>query len=78
MKIASNPHPIVLVTATRREMQAVLGAHAQGLSLALNTPEQMSWDLRPLIILITGIGLVNAAMALGSLLGQKKNSWEGC
>ncbi len=77
MKIVSTPHPVVLITATRREMQAVLGAHAQGLSLALNTPEQISWGPRPVIILITGIGLVNAAMALGSLLGQKKGQLKG-
>jgi futalosine hydrolase len=77
MKNLSKSRPIVLITATRREMQAVLSAHAQGLSLALNAPMQISWGARSLILLITGIGLVNAAMALGALLGQRKGTLGG-
>jgi len=66
-----NNQPIALVTATRKEMQAVLGGRVQGLALKVNNPEKFMWGSRPLTLLITGIGPVNAALALGHLLGGK-------
>lgn len=69
-KDLNNQH-IALVTATRKEMQAVLGGRTQGLALRVNHPEKFMWGPRPVILLITGIGPVNAALALGLLLGKK-------
>ena len=62
--------PIALVTATRREMQAVLGARGQGVSLKLTRPYELAWGPRTLLLVITGIGMVNAAMALGRLAAR--------
>ena len=59
--------PIALVTATRREMQAVLGERGQSVPLRFNVPQEILWEDKPLVLLITGIGPVNAAMALGGL-----------
>ncbi|MBS3778932.1 MAG: hypothetical protein KGY41_00910, partial [Desulfovermiculus sp.] len=53
-----NNHPIALVTATRKEMQTVLGGRTEGLALRVNHPEKFMWGPRPLTILITGIGPV--------------------
>lgn len=63
--------PIALVTATRKEMHAVLGCGAQGLPMQVNCGQEYRFGLRTLLLLITGIGPVNAAMALGKLVGQK-------
>jgi futalosine hydrolase len=51
-------------------MQAVLGARAQGVFLGLNRPHELAWGPRTLLLVITGIGMVNAAMALGRLAAR--------
>ncbi|MFO7878014.1 MAG: futalosine hydrolase [Desulfovermiculus sp.] len=61
--------PLALVTATRKEMQAVLGHRVQGLSLGGNRPQQIKWGSKLLLLVITGIGPVNAALSMGRLLG---------
>jgi len=71
MDTHSTGQPIALVTATGKEMHAVLGSRAQGLPMKVNCVQEVTWGLRTLLLLITGIGPVNAAMALGKLVGQK-------
>lgn len=61
--------PIALVTATRKEMKAVVDHRWQGVSLGVNCPQQIRWGSRLCILVITGIGPVNAALSLGQLLG---------
>mgnify|MGYP006273138091 CR=1 FL=1 len=71
MDTHSTAQPIALVTATRKEMHAVLGPRAQGLPMKVNCVQEIPWGRRTLLLLITGIGPVNAAMALGKLVGQR-------
>ncbi|MFW5818332.1 MAG: futalosine hydrolase [Desulfovermiculus sp.] len=65
--------PLALVTATRKEMQAVLGHRSHRLSLGVNRWQQITWGPRLFILVITGIGPVNAALSMGRLLGAGMN-----
>ncbi len=70
---------IVLVTATRMEMDAVLA----GFGDKAVSPEEGNWRLleygrRRFCLLVTGIGPVNAALSLGRLLGSQQGLMGVC
>ena len=65
--------PIALVTATRMEMQTVLKEAVRGMRLTPRCPQPLLWQERHLLLLVTGIGPVNAALALGRLFGEGRH-----
>jgi futalosine hydrolase len=65
--------PLVLVTATKREMREVLGSRMDIPELLWGGCVPWSWSGRPLLLLVTGVGPINAALALGRLFGQRQD-----
>lgn len=61
--------PIVLAAATRREMQAILSPVGKMPKLSYGYPYDWPFAGRNYLLLITGIGPINAALSLGRTLG---------
>ncbi len=66
----SGEGPLLLATATLQEMRAVLAPFGGRSDLRLLRPLDLQAGRHPLVLLITGVGPLNAAMALGRIMGS--------
>lgn len=62
--------PLLLVTATLQEMRAVLLAFGDRAEVELNRPMLRPYQGEPFLLLVTGVGPINAAMSLGRVFGS--------
>jgi futalosine hydrolase len=69
--------PIVLAGATRKELQAALTLLDFGLVIADEGPTPWVHRDQPFLLLVTGIGPVNAAYTLGRLIGERRDRIKG-
>ncbi len=76
MTAAASPPALTLCTATAREMKAVLGAWRTTGAPRPRIPEEGAWSEavlagRPCCLLLTGIGVINAALSLERLFAGR-------
>lgn len=61
---------IIVATATAKEMQSAFGFAADAPKLEHGETGEFELNGRQLLLAVTGVGLVNSAMAIGRLLGR--------
>ncbi|MCF8037885.1 MAG: futalosine hydrolase [Desulfohalobiaceae bacterium] len=66
----SEKAPLLIVTATFQEMRAVLTPFGERPDMELTRPASCCYQGRRFVLLVTGIGSLNAAMSLGKVLGS--------
>ncbi|WP_319780919.1 futalosine hydrolase [Maridesulfovibrio sp.] len=66
--------PILFVTATAKEMKAALGGVCKLPPLEQGRPVEFMFGDRPGLLLVTGIGVINTAFALGRALAGSEVS----
>jgi futalosine hydrolase len=69
--------PIVIAGATRKELQAALSALDPDLVLDQGFQTEWVHQQSPYLLLVTGIGPVNAAYMLGRLIGERQGRLKG-
>ncbi len=63
---------LVLVTATVREMKSLLNKYIDQIPpLKTAEPVEWYWNKTKFLLLVTGIGPINAALEMGKLIGRK-------
>lgn len=62
---------LVLATATPREMKAVLAGFGERATVEQGSPVPLELRGRSVLLVVTGVGVVNAALAAGMLLGRE-------
>jgi futalosine hydrolase len=70
MTVFGRRQPLVLATATKREMRAALGQGPKLPELAWSGSVEWRWQGWPLRLLVSGVGPINAALSMGRLLGE--------
>ncbi len=63
--------PLLLVTATLQEMRAVLTPFGERADMELTRPMSCRYQGKRFLLLVTGIGPLNAAMFLGRVFGSE-------
>lgn len=68
----SDSAPLLLITATLQEMRSVLAPFGGKPDLVPLRPEMLQAGTQTIILLVSGVGPVNAAMSLGRTLGSNQ------
>jgi futalosine hydrolase len=69
--------PLLIAGATRKELLAALSLLEPVHVLSDSEPTSWVWNSRPFLLLVTGIGPINAAYALGRLIGERGGRFVG-